>query len=95
MKISGVKIPAGVTITAPEPEPTQLPVEFVRAGNQNDSIEEGEIALAVVGGVMSSTGMISGFTPFLPHFTNTGNNRFYGNIGIKKNTRLMGQLHAF
>ena len=84
MKISGVKIPAGVTITAPELEPTQLPVEFVRAGNQNDSIEEGEIALAVVGGATAPVGMISGFSPFMPYFTNTGNNKFYGNIGIKK-----------
>jgi hypothetical protein len=91
MKISGVNIPAGVTITAPvpEPEPTQLPVEFLRASSIGDTIAEGEFCMGVTGGSGYAPGMMSGFTTN-SGFHNTSHVAFRGNWGYKRTPGAVG-----
>ncbi len=89
MKISGIKIPAGVTITAPTPEPTQLPVEFLRASYIGDTIAADEFCIGVTGGSAYSPGMMSGFTQN-SGFNNTTNVAFRGNWGYKKTPGAVG-----
>ena len=91
MKISGVNIPAGVTITAPEtaPEPTQLPVEFLRASDIGDTIAEGEFCIGVTAGSANAPGMMSGFTSN-SGFNNTSHVAFRGNWGHKNTPGAVG-----